>query len=72
MTVLTVIAGLMPIMLAEGTGAATLQRIAAPMLGGMLTAPLLSMLVIPAVYRLWLARQIARSERAAASEGGAA
>ncbi|MCL4721606.1 MAG: CusA/CzcA family heavy metal efflux RND transporter, partial [Gammaproteobacteria bacterium] len=58
MTVTTIVAGLIPIMLAEGAGAATMQRIAAPMLGGMLSAPLLSLLVIPALYRLWLGRQL--------------
>jgi Cu(I)/Ag(I) efflux system membrane protein CusA/SilA len=51
-------------MLAEGAGAATMQRIAAPMLGGMLSAPLLSLLVIPAIYRLWLARQLAQPRAA--------
>ena len=56
MTVLTILVGLAPILLSDGTGAATMQRIAAPMLGGMLSAPLLSMLVIPAVYRIWLGR----------------
>ena len=56
MTVVTIIAGLLPIVLATGAGAATMQRIAAPMLGGMLSAPLLSLLVIPAVYKLWLSR----------------
>ncbi len=60
MTVLTLLVGLAPLLFAEGTGAATLQRIAAPMLGGMLSAPLLSLLVIPAVYRLWLQRGLAR------------
>ncbi len=57
MTVVTILAGLLPILLAEGAGAATMSRIAAPMLGGMLSAPLLSMLVLPAIYkRLWLRR----------------
>ncbi len=58
MTVVTILAGLLPIMLATGAGAATMQRIAAPMLGGMLSAPLLSLLVIPAVYKLWLSRRL--------------
>lgn len=56
MTVITIIAGLVPIMIATGPGAATMQRIAAPMLGGMLSAPLLSLIVIPAIYKLWLSR----------------
>ena len=48
MTVAVIMAGLLPIMLSEGTGAEVMQRIAAPMVGGMITAPLLSMLVLPA------------------------
>jgi copper/silver efflux system protein len=52
MTVAVIIAGLLPIMLGSGTGSEIMQRIAAPMVGGMLTAPLLSMFVIPAAYFL--------------------
>jgi Cu(I)/Ag(I) efflux system membrane protein CusA/SilA len=52
MTVAVILAGLAPIMWSEGTGAEVMQRIAAPMIGGMITAPLLSMLVIPAAYLL--------------------
>ncbi|UKS49340.1 efflux RND transporter permease subunit [Klebsiella michiganensis] len=52
MTVATIMAGLLPIMWGGGTGSEVMQRIAAPMFGGMITAPLLSMLVIPAVYLL--------------------
>ena len=54
MTVAVIIAGLMPIMWGEGTGSEIMQRIAAPMIGGMVTAPLLSMFVIPAAYLLML------------------
>ncbi len=50
MTVAVIMAGLLPIMMSAGTGAEMMQRIAAPMVGGMVTAPLLSMLVIPAAY----------------------
>jgi copper/silver efflux system protein len=50
MTVAVIIAGLLPIMLGSGTGSEVMQRIAAPMVGGMITAPLLSMLVLPAAY----------------------
>jgi Cu(I)/Ag(I) efflux system membrane protein CusA/SilA len=50
MTVAVILAGLLPIMWSSGTGAEVMQRIAAPMVGGMVTAPLLSMLVIPAAY----------------------
>jgi Cu(I)/Ag(I) efflux system membrane protein CusA/SilA len=52
MTVAVIVAGLLPIMLGSGTGAEIMQRIAAPMVGGMITAPLLSMLVLPAAYYL--------------------
>jgi len=52
MTVAVILGGLLPIMWGSGTGSEVMQRIAAPMVGGMITAPLLSMLVIPAVYAL--------------------
>ncbi|QCT20161.1 efflux RND transporter permease subunit [Jejubacter calystegiae] len=52
MTVATIMAGLLPIMWGSGTGSEVMQRIAAPMIGGMISAPLLSMLVIPAFYLL--------------------
>ncbi|EPF18409.1 Cation efflux system protein CusA [Cedecea davisae] len=52
MTVATIMAGLLPIMWGNGAGSEVMRRIAAPMIGGMVTAPLLSMLVIPAVYML--------------------
>jgi len=45
-------AGLLPIMWGSGTGSEVMSRIAAPMIGGMISAPLLSMLVIPALYRI--------------------
>ena len=52
MTVATIMAGLLPIMWGGGSGSEVMSRIAAPMIGGMVTAPLLSMFVIPAVYQL--------------------
>lgn len=52
MTVAVILAGLLPIMWGGGTGSEIMQRIAAPMVGGMVTAPLLSMLLIPAGYYL--------------------
>ena len=52
MTVAVVMAGLLPILLGTGTGSEVMTRIAAPMVGGMVTAPLLSMLVVPAAYLL--------------------
>ena len=58
MTVAVIVAGLLPIMWGGGTGSEVMQRIAAPMIGGMLTAPLLSMLVMPAVYLAWKGRRL--------------
>ena len=55
MTVAVILAGLLPILWGGGTGSEVMQRIAAPMVGGMITAPLLSMFVIPAAY--WLMRK---------------
>lgn len=52
MTVAVIVAGLLPILLGAGTGSEIMSRIAAPMVGGMLSAPLLSLFVIPAAYRL--------------------
>jgi copper/silver efflux system protein len=52
MTVAVIVAGLLPIFVGSGTGSEVMSRIAAPMVGGMLTAPLLSMLVVPAAYLL--------------------
>jgi Cu(I)/Ag(I) efflux system membrane protein CusA/SilA len=57
MTVAVILAGLFPIMGGSGTGSEVMQRIAAPMVGGMITAPLLSMFVIPAAYLLLRRRQ---------------
>jgi Cu(I)/Ag(I) efflux system membrane protein CusA/SilA len=55
MTVSVILAGLLPIMWSHGTGSEVMQRIAAPMIGGMVTAPLLSMLLIPVAF-VWLRR----------------
>jgi Cu(I)/Ag(I) efflux system membrane protein CusA/SilA len=58
MTVAVIIAGLVPVMIGSGTGSEVMQRIAAPMVGGMITAPLLSMFVVPVVYLLIRRRSI--------------
>jgi Cu(I)/Ag(I) efflux system membrane protein CusA/SilA len=63
MTVSVIVAGLLPIMWSHGTGSEVMQRIAAPMVGGMITAPLLSMLVIPAAYRLLRRRECVSRDR---------
>ncbi|HEC0176584.1 TPA: efflux RND transporter permease subunit, partial [Pseudomonas aeruginosa] len=55
MTVAVIVAGLLPILWGSGTGSEVMSRIAVPMVGGMLTAPLLSLFVIPAAY--WLLRR---------------
>jgi Cu(I)/Ag(I) efflux system membrane protein CusA/SilA len=61
MTVAVILAGLTPILIGHGAGSEVMSRIAAPMIGGMLTAPLLSMLVIPAGYLLLRRRRPASS-----------
>jgi Cu(I)/Ag(I) efflux system membrane protein CusA/SilA len=59
MTVITVIVGLMPILWSEGTGADVMKRIAAPMVGGMISSTLLTLVVIPALYLIWRRRGLA-------------
>lgn len=63
MTVAVVMAGLLPILWGSGTGSEVMTRIAAPMVGGMVTAPLLSMLVVPAAWYLLRRRAIGCAER---------
>jgi Cu(I)/Ag(I) efflux system membrane protein CusA/SilA len=60
MTVTAIMAGLAPIMWSAGTGADVMKRIASPMVGGMLTATLLTLVVIPAIYLLWRQWQVRR------------
>ena len=60
MTVAVILAGLFPIMWGTGTGSEVMQRIAAPMVGGMITAPLLSMFVVPTAYLLMRRPRAAR------------
>jgi copper/silver efflux system protein len=59
MTVAVIIAGLIPIMWGSGTGSEIMRRIASPMVGGMITAPILSMIVVPVVYMLMRRRELA-------------
>jgi Cu(I)/Ag(I) efflux system membrane protein CusA/SilA len=61
MTVTAIIAGLLPILWSQGTGADVMKRIAAPMVGGMVTSTVLTLLVIPAIYSLWRSREMGRS-----------
>jgi Cu(I)/Ag(I) efflux system membrane protein CusA/SilA len=58
MTVAVILAGLLPILLGSGTGSEVMSRIAAPMVGGMITAPLLSLFLIPAIYQLMRRRRL--------------
>jgi len=59
MTVTAIMAGLLPILWSQGTGADVMKRIAAPMVGGMLTSTVLTLVVIPAIYSLWKERALA-------------
>ena len=67
MTATTTTAALVPIMLSAGTGADIMKRIAAPMVGGMLTSTILTLIVIPAIYTIWRSRDL-RRELAADSD----
>ncbi len=58
MTVAAIIAGLLPIMLGSGTGSEVMRRIAAPMVGGMVSATILTLIVIPALFLLWRGRAV--------------
>jgi Cu(I)/Ag(I) efflux system membrane protein CusA/SilA len=66
MTVAAIIGGLLPIMWGSGTGASVMKRIAAPMVGGMVTATLLALLVIPVLYAVVRGLQLKRSQPTAA------
>ena len=61
MTVATIVIGLMPILYSTGTGSEIMSRIAAPMVGGMASALLLTLLVLPAVYLLWRKSQLCKT-----------
>jgi Cu(I)/Ag(I) efflux system membrane protein CusA/SilA len=60
MTVSVIVVGLLPVMFSQGAGAEVMKRIAAPLVGGMLTAPLLSLIVIPVLYSWWQGRGLAK------------
>src|SRR4029077_3135307 len=71
MTVVAIMAGLLPIMWSSGTGSEVMQRIAVPMIGGMISSTVLTLVVIPAIYALvkggalrWEARSIALGQAA--------
>ena len=69
MTVTAIIAGLLPILWSQGAGADVMKRIAAPMVGGMITSTVLTLVVIPAIYSLWKEREVLRATRLAEREG---
>ena len=72
MTVAVIVAGLLPIFLGSGTGSEVMRRIAAPMVGGMITAPLLSLFVIPVIYLLWKGRGVVEEPEPPAEAGASA
>lgn len=63
MTVTAIMAGLIPILWSQGTGADVMKRIAAPMVGGMLSSTILTLVVIPAIYSLWKEREVRQDGR---------
>jgi Cu(I)/Ag(I) efflux system membrane protein CusA/SilA len=70
MTVAAIMAGLLPIMWSHGTGSEVMQRIAVPMIGGMVSATLLNLIVIPAIYAVVKGWSLRKESTKAASERG--
>jgi len=68
MTVTAITAGLLPILWGTGTGASVMKRIAAPMVGGMISSTLLTLLVIPAIYSLWRQQEVKVEQSEAAPD----
>ncbi len=62
MTVIAIMAGLLPILWGTGTGSQVMKRIAAPMVGGMISSTILTLIVIPAVYYLWRKRHVLQAK----------
>jgi len=58
MTVMCIFMGLLPLMWAHGSGAEVMRRIAAPMIGGMITSTILTLEIVPAIYSFWRQRQL--------------
>ena len=71
MTVTAIMAGLLPILWGNGTGASVMKRIAAPMVGGMISSTVLTLIVIPAVYSLWKERALVAVDGSATIAVGA-
>jgi Cu(I)/Ag(I) efflux system membrane protein CusA/SilA len=70
MTVITTTAGLMPILWGHGTGSQVMKRIAAPMVGGLVSATVLTLIVVPAIYGLWKGRSAPKPAEAVESATG--
>jgi len=64
MTVSVILAGLIPIMFSHGTGADVMKRIAAPMVGGVITSTILELIIYPAIYRIWRGRKMPKNGQA--------
>jgi Cu(I)/Ag(I) efflux system membrane protein CusA/SilA len=62
MTVAVILAGLVPIMFSHGTGADVMKRIAAPMVGGVITSTILELVIYPAIYMLWKGREFKKTK----------
>ena len=71
MTVTAIMAGLLPIMWSHGTGADLMKRIAAPMVGGMVTSTILTLIVIPVIYEMWRGWQMRHQQKQPAGGNGA-
>ena len=67
MTVVAIMAGLLPILWGTGTGSEVMKRIAAPMIGGMISSTILTLAVIPAIYYLWKKREVVSQEMGGAT-----
>ena len=72
MTVTAIMAGLVPILWSQGAGADVMKRIAAPMVGGMVSSTVLTLIVIPAIYSLWKEWELTRRERLVRRDSAAA
>ena len=63
MTITTMAAGLLPLLWAEGAGAEIMKRVAAPMIGGLVTSAFLTLEVLPVIYTIWRSHQLRRAQR---------
>jgi Cu(I)/Ag(I) efflux system membrane protein CusA/SilA len=61
MTVSVILAGLVPIMFSHGAGADVMKRIAAPMVGGVITSTILELIIYPAIYMIWRGRSFKKT-----------